>query len=325
MGTNKMDAIGIGRCCVDVILNIPTAIKENSTAVISQKSVQGGGKSATAAATLAKLGASAGFVGVVGSDQAGDFCFHDLQRLGVDTSQMIADEGKSSGISIVISDQEKFARNILCVPSSCRKIQIDDIREEYIKNAGILFLESQSCPIDVSIHCARIAKKHGLTTIFDGDAYEENQKELLPFIDVFIGSEHYYTSVFKDQNHDTNCRQFMKAGPRIVVFTFGAKGCSGCEGDHSFHIPAFRVEVSDTLGAGDVFHGAFAYGLLKQWSPYETARFASAVSAIKCTRIGGRAGIPSVRNVMEFMKTGRIDYTEIDNEVVYYANQKSFF
>ena len=110
----------------------------------------------------------------------------------------------------------------------------------------------------------------------------------------------------------------MDRGPEIVVFTFGEKGCVGLSGEGYFEIPAFQVDAVDTVGAGDVYHGAFLAGLLKGLPVVEVARMASAVSAIKCTRIGGRAGIPDMDTVQHFMRTGEIDYTEIDARVEFY-------
>lgn len=68
------------------------------------------------------------------------------------------------------------------------------------------------------------------------------------------------------------------------------------------HTPAFEVETVDTTGAGDVFHGGYIYGLLKGWSLRDTITFASALAAMKCTKIGGRAGIPRLSEVMKFLK-----------------------
>ena len=85
-----------------------------------------------------------------------------------------------------------------------------------------------------------------------------------------------------------------------------------------FNIPAYQVEAVDTVGAGDVFHGAFLAGLLKGWSTKEVARFSCAVSAIKCTRPGGRAGIPSMENALQFIRTGVYDTAELDERTEYY-------
>lgn len=73
--------------------------------------------------------------------------------------------------------------------------------------------------------------------------------------------------------------------------------------DDEFHRPAFQVEVIDTTGAGDVFHGAYLVGLVKGWDLRRTARFASAVSAIHCTVLGNRKGVPSMDAVEAFLRT----------------------
>lgn len=86
-------------------------------------------------------------------------------------------------------------------------------------------------------------------------------------------------------------------------------------------MPSFAVDVQDTVGAGDVFHGAYTVGLLRGLSSKEAARLATGVSCIKCTRIGGRAGIPDWNTVQRFLRTGEIDYTEIDQRVEFYRRK----
>ena len=103
------------------------------------------------------------------------------------------------------------------------------------------------------------------------------------------------------------------------MFTFGEKGCIGMTKGGYFELPAYKVDVVDTVGAGDVYHGAFLAGLLKGYSAEYTAKLASAVSAIKCTRIGGRAGIPNWEVTDNFLETGEIDYREIDERVKKYG------
>ena len=106
-----------------------------------------------------------------------------------------------------------------------------------------------------------------------------------------------------------------------MVVTLGSEGCVGVQGGEYFESPAFtQITVADTTGAGDLCHGAFLYGLLQGWSAEETAKFSSAVSAIKCTRLGGRAAIPNRATVDRFLKDGFIDYTEIDERVRFYEN-----
>ena len=87
-------------------------------------------------------------------------------------------------------------------------------------------------------------------------------------------------------------------GPRIVVQTEGANGSYTVTRDERFHVPAFKVPVIDTTGAGDVFHGAYIVGMTHGWALRQVAQFATAVSAIKCTGLGGRGPIPSFDQVI---------------------------
>jgi sugar/nucleoside kinase (ribokinase family) len=80
-------------------------------------------------------------------------------------------------------------------------------------------------------------------------------------------------------------------------------------GDEYFHLPALPCEVVDTTGAGDVFHGAYIIGLLRRWDVRQTARFATAVSALKCGSLGGRSGIPAFDQVIDFLKHSGYDVT----------------
>lgn len=317
----KLDAIGIGRCCVDVILGVPHGLISDTTAPISRKSVQGGGKAATAAVAMQKLGMRTGFTGVIGSDGIGRFCTGDFQRLGVDTSHLLVHQDTSTGVSFVLSDQENCKRTILYLAASSRNLSIDDIDEEYLKGCRLLLLESQSCPVDVAIKAAGIARRHGIPTLFDGDAYVPDQADLMPLIDVFIGSEHFYRALYHDEHYEEHCRELQKNGPNTVLFTLGDKGCVGCDESRFFRIPAFEISVLDTLGAGDVFHGAYAFRMLQGADAFDSARFACAASAIKCTRFGGRAGIPSCSVVEGFLDSGTIDYSDIDREVAHYDQQ----
>ena len=111
--------------------------------------------------------------------------------------------------------------------------------------------------------------------------------ENIGIIDVFIASEFFYKVLFrgKEEAFEANCREVQKMGPSIVVFTLGAKGCVGySEEDGFFQMPSFAVDVQDTVGAGDVFHG--------DWN-----------------------------TVQRFLRTGEIDYTEIDQRVEFYRRK----
>ena len=155
----------------------------------------------------------------------------------------------------------------------------------------------------------------------DADNYQEGIVKLLPLLDVFIASEFFYRDMFGELDYEAGCRRLMTAGPSTVIVTLGSRGSVGLpEQDGFFKTESFQVPVRDTTGAGDVFHGAYIVGLLEGMNAPECARFASAVSAIKCTCFGGRTGIPDRKTVAEFLETGVIDDTQAQERLAYYRN-----
>ena len=90
-------------------------------------------------------------------------------------------------------------------------------------------------------------------------------------------------------------------GGRPVVVTCGERGLLYGTSDDFQHLPAFKVQAIDTTAAGDVFHGAFAYGVLKGLALEETLQLAAAAAALSTTVRGGRTSIPSLARVEEFL------------------------
>ena len=230
-------------------------------------------------------------------------------------------QGETTSLSIVLSDRETQGRSIVYRSGTANPLTLEEIEERILTGCQWFFISHAT---HVAMESAKRAKKAGAKIIVDADSYSSEMMENIGIIDVFIASEFFYKVLFrgKEEAFEANCREVQKMGPSIVVFTLGAKGCVGySEEDGFFQMPSFAVDVQDTVGAGDVFHGAYTVGLLRGLSPKEAARLATGVSCIKCTRIGGRAGIPDWNTVQRFLRTGEIDYTEIDQRVEFYRRK----
>jgi sulfofructose kinase len=124
---------------------------------------------------------------------------------------------------------------------------------------------------------------------------------LLPLVDVLIASERFPPAYTGQEDPVQAGRSLLERGPEIVVVTLGAEGCLCLWEDQAIYVPGFQVDVVDTTGAGDAFHGAFLYGLLQGWELECTVVFANAVAAINCTRLSGRAGLPGLSEVWAFL------------------------
>jgi sulfofructose kinase len=149
-------------------------------------------------------------------------------------------------------------------------------------------------------------KAAGKTVVMDGSKTSgpiwEGHRQLVPYVDVLITGEGYARALTGIDDIWQAGQAVLELGPRIFVETVGERGCYTVTADEQFHIPAFEVDVVDTTGAGDVFHGAYIVAMVHGWSPRDCAQFGTAVSAIKCTQLGGRAGIPTFEQTIEFLQ-----------------------
>ena len=318
-----MDIVGIGRPCIDILTVVESLPKPNSGAGILDFSRQGGGNVATAMVAAARLGATAGYIGLSGSCQNGKALREDFEYNGVDISKSTTIEDQPSDFAIILSDLETQGRSIMYKGGGIRGLEIGDINREYIASARFLHLEGCGEPERAA---ATWIKEAGGKVSYDVAGYSERIKNFTPLIDVFVASEFYYKAVFGEGTslgeYEKNCKIIASQGPEIVVFTLGEKGCAGyTKKEGFFYEEGHKVNVFDTLGAGDVYHGAFLAGLAKGYGARESAQYANAVSAIKICYIGGRAGIPSHELAVQFMQTGKYDETELLARVSYYRNK----
>lgn len=316
----SIDIVGIGYPCLDMVVRIPHLPQSGTAVPIQRYLYQGGGTVSTALVAASSLGASAGIVGLVGDDSAGEFCIRDFQFNKVDVSRLIVDPGSSTAVNICLSESEINQRSFLAYESSFRSLRPEEIDLEYICGAKWLHLARMD---EISVMAAEKARANGVKVMLDADLFDERTERFSGLIDALIASEEYYEGRFQSGSLEENCKKICEEGPETAVITLGARGCAAARGGEFYQLPAFRdINVVDTTGAGDVFHGAFLYGLLQQWDLERTARFASAASAIKCTRLGGRTGIPDRRTVERFLLTGEIDTGYLESRESAYSGLK---
>lgn len=317
-----IDVFGLDMPCMDININVDDLPQRNGGSRVKNLSFQGGGKVSSGMVAAARQGIGCAIGGVLGADIFGKFCYQDFVRYGINVDNLHLREDCDTGVSLVISEKKTQTRSFLFRPSNAQPLQEAEVNWELLKQSQYLFIADAS---PLTRKAISIARENGVKVFIDADYYSDALYEMIPEIDYFIGSEFVFDSLFpgaKDkglENLRPECEQLMKMGPGTVVFTFGENGCVGLSREEDFFtLPAFSVEVTDTVGAGDVFHGAFLASLLKNRTVKECARYASATSAIKCTRIGGRAGVPSAEVLETFLRSGVIDYEEIDKRVEFY-------
>ncbi len=319
--SKKYDIFGIESGCLDLNVCINEMPELNRGTGVTDLSWQGGGKVSSGIIASARLGAKCTISGIYGDDSYGRFCYEDFKRHGVNVSNVILDPGKTTSLDIVVAEKKSMTRTMLFYPGTCRRMTEADADWGLLKDSRYLFISGAS---EMTRRAVQVAKENGVEVFIDADGHSPELEAMIPDIDIFIGSEFVFDVMFPGakakgiENLEEECRNIQARGPRIAIFTFGEKGCAGVDENGFFTVPAFNVDVIDTVGAGDIFHGAFIAEYAQGKSARECALLASGTSAIKCTRIGGRAGIPTQDVLDKFIATGEIDYSEIDGRVAYY-------
>lgn len=320
MMEKTIDIIGFGDPFLDLVIKVDRLPETNTNCPMNEYCFQGGGNVATALVAASRLGLRTSLIGSVGDDLFGRMSLSDLEYNKVDTSKMLIQKGAKSNFSICATETAVSGKEFISSHGDFKEVQPGDLDEEYIKSAKML--HTGLITPAVIRACEYIHAAGGEVSI-DAPYYRPHVYGNYRHFDIFIGSEMYYDVMCRELGYDPaeyekNMRAVQNEGPGIVIFTFGGDGCRGVYEDRYFEMPAINVEVADTTGAGDVFHGAFDYAYLQGWNIEKCARFSTGVSAIKCTRPGGRAGIPTLDVLEKFLDTGEIDYTEIDERVVHY-------
>ena len=258
----------------------------------------GGGPAATAAVAAAKLGAKVDFIGRVGDDDTGTSLLQELESFGVNTRYTKRFTNARSSQSAIVVDA-RGERIIVNYPSP-------DLLAEASWLNGIDFSQWDVVLADVRWHegtknAFTQARAAGVPTVLDGDITPQDISDLVALSDHAVFSAPGLRRMTGEQDLLAGLKKSQMLTNGHVYVTNGSEGCFWLENHQVAHQSGFSVEVVDTTGAGDVFHGAFAYSLALGEAGGSGIRFASAVAALKCTRPGGRAGIPDCEQTRSFL------------------------
>ncbi|MFC1810360.1 carbohydrate kinase family protein [Patescibacteria group bacterium] len=303
---NQFDVIGIGGATVDH-LNIVEKFPEKDQKVIPIKSsIQGGGQAANAIACLARLGAKTGMIGTVGKGPVGQFAIDSLKEEGVETGCMVVQEGRAPALSSIIIEKDKGSRTIIADRGDLEEFVICDENYELIKNAKIVHSDAHFP--EANLELVKFAKDQGVKICIDSEPHTPHSEEFVKYADYLIVSRSFVEAKF-GQDYEKALNDFIEMGAEIAIVTLGKYGACGLQkGDKQCtSIPEYDVgPVVDTTGAGDVFHGAFLYGILQEWDFKKNMMFANVCAGMKCKFLGGRLGMPKFGDALKNLEDWKL-------------------
>jgi ribokinase len=305
----NVQIVGLGMAALDIILrsrDMPTWEKGVRMSAIA---IEGGGPVATAMVAVSRLGVSAGFIGTVGNDRLGAIKKQTLVEYGLDVSHIVTRPAPEDQTVIVQVHQDTGERvfsglDVVRVPLTAAEIDRD-----YITSAQYLHLDGWHP--DAALQAARWMHQAGKAVMLDGSSTRgpipPAMRALVGQSDIVICGSGFGQALTGREDVWDIGKAIVDMGPRIAVQTEGDAGSFTVTREERFHVPAFDVDVVDTTGAGDVFHGAYLVGLLQGWDLRTVTIFSTAVSAIKCTQLSGRRGIPTFGQTLSFLRERNID------------------
>lgn len=297
--------ICVGHAALDYVYRIeafpPAPMKVRSLEHIES----GGGMAANAAAAIARLGGNVELWSRTGGDSAGQRIHGYLKADGVDTRYVRTFEHARSSTSAVIVDQ---VGERLIIGERDHAMPMEASWLPLARIAGAAAVLSDLRWVEATHEAFREARAHGVPTLLDADLGGGGLlAEFLCLADYAIFSGPALDEFAPGMDARAQLESVRALGVRHAGVTRGAAGYSwAAQNGGAGHQPAFPVDTVDTTGAGDAFHGAFAWALADGRSPAECARIASAVAALKCRRLGARAGLPTRAELDEFLAT-RVD------------------
>jgi sulfofructose kinase len=287
----------IGMSGLDRIMRVESFATGGSKIYASGYDEIGGGPAATAAVAVKRLGGTACLIARVGEDATGDVIRSELAGHGVDVSLMRTLRGAQSAASNVTVD-DRGERQITHFIGQGLDVEADWIDASSFDGTDVVLADMGWRR--GAQRALALATAAGIPTVLDADmSVDPRAGELLTLADHVVFSEAALRQMsgLADPADALRWARGRVRGPYVGV-TVGALGYLWLAGETLHAMPGYPVTAVDTLGAGDVFHGAYALALAEGRDVAAAARFANAAAAIKCTRASGRRGIP-LRNEVD--------------------------
>ncbi len=287
----------LGMATLDQIFRVDTIPEAPAKFRALDFIVTGGGQAANAAVTVRRLGGAAQYWGRVGDDQVGDQILRQLSDERVDIQHVHRLDGARSKTSAILIDS-RGERLVCSAPSQGYPPDTSWLPLDEIEVMHAVLADSRWKPGAMTLFDA--AAEYKLPSVFDADGGEPDDLIALSRAATHPAWSEPMLKSLKLGAPEQALAQVFGGRNKICAVTLGERGVVWFDGQKIETMPSLAVKSVDTLAAGDTWHGALAYALADGHASREAIEFASLVAGIKCSRFGGRVGIPTRAEVETF-------------------------
>lgn len=299
--SNSPHILCIGMPVRDLAFRIEAIPSRGSKVPASQFEEIAGGNALNAAIGIMRLGGRAALCGPMGDahETSAQYIFDKLAEEGIDSRHLVHMPGLVTPISAIMIDPSGERTILTFRDPALWKVRLPNA-DALLKNCGAVLIESRCAPFATDL-CAE-ARRRNIPVVVDGDGVMSLREGLLTASSHLIFSSDAVRQTAGSDDDATALRKIAGLTSSFLAATRGPQGTLWLDPTGAFQeTAAFPVHTVDTLGAGDIFHGAFTLALTEGQAIPAALRFASAAAALKCTRFGGAFACPQRAEVEAFL------------------------
>ena len=286
----------VGVITIDTVALVEKYPNEDERVIADEISRAGGGPAAVAAVALSRLGVSSAIVGTIGDDADGKEILRIFASEGVDTSGISVGTTPTAG-SVIVASKEHSARAI-STRQPVVQAPVNDAAKKLIANAQWLHVDHVGIK---GLDQLGVARGKGPHISFDAGYGVESFDPIV--VDLFVPTNRQMALRYPGVDLAVALENDSSRAGNTVVATRGSAGSSGFSRETGLvTAPGFKVDVTSTLGAGDVFHGALVAQLIQGHSLQEAMRRANAVAALSCRGLDGQSMIPTTTELDAYLE-----------------------
>ncbi|EOH99960.1 ribokinase [Enterococcus haemoperoxidus ATCC BAA-382] len=293
----------LGSINMDMVMETDRLPKVGETLLGDSINYYVGGKGANQAVAAARIGVDVALIGKIGDDTFGSKVYKHLEKEKVDVSAVTSEKNIFTGVASIFKLQEDNA--IVVLPGA--NMLLGDINEELnekIKAEDVLLTQLE-IPIETVKKGLALAKDKGAITILNPAPYNESVIDMLPFVDIITPNETEFEGLLGHSITDTmqfekEMLDWSKTNDTQLIVTRGGDGISYTAENNVITIPAEKVTVVDTTGAGDTFNGILAACLAKGMTVSESVEISGKGATLSVTKLGAQTGMPTLTEIAAF-------------------------
>lgn len=300
------DVVCIASWNADLVSRVERPVARGETVLARSFDIGPGGKGSNAAVACARQGARTAVVARIGRDEFGAMALALWRREGIATAHVEQADGERSGVAqiLVYDDGDNSIAVAPGAGAGLGAAQVEAARATI--EAARVVMASCEVPLPATLRAFRIARAAGVTTLLNPAPAQPLPEELIALADVLTPNETELRTLAglpPDAAIDAAARALLQRGARALVVTLGAAGCRLWQArGEGIVLQGWRVDVVDTIGAGDTFTGALAAALARGEPIVPALRCANAAGALSVSGRGAIAGMPTLAQVRALLQ-----------------------